>query len=183
MRFKTASLSWTYTSQPRLYRELVANDVPEKKALWDAQSKYRESPKLYIDEDEAKVVREVFQRYVEGREGTRQIANDLNSRGLRRRGRKWHPFHIVKMLHDPKLAGFTTFDEEAYERRRPSSAPVHEQEPFEGKHDAIISESLYEKAKRILAFRKGQINVSRADARVYPLTGVLQCLNGHSSNL
>jgi len=168
-----------YTSQARCRRELIRGGMSDKEATAQAQETWPVTPRLYVDDDEAGVVREIYRRYVEGKEGTRQICNDLNSRGVTRRGMKWHPSQVVDILHDPKPAGWVTFDEEAYEEGRPSSAPVHRQTRYPAKHPAIISTDPYEKAQRLMALRRGQIDTGRADARVYALTGVLKCKNGH----
>ena len=168
-----------YTSQSRLRGQLVKQGLAADDARVEAQKDIPVSPGIIIDEDEAAVVREVFDRYVGLREGARTIVRELNSRGVMRRGRPWHVSQLVKLLHDCKVAGYTTYDETSYQERRPSSAPVHLQARYPGKHQAIISQGLFEQAERLLGLRRRQLSLTPGASRVYPLTGVLLGSCGH----
>jgi len=168
-----------YTSQLRLKKKLIGEGLNPEEALREAQKAVSPVPGIEADEKEAEIVREVYRLYIEERLGTRQIANELNDRGMLRRGAHWHPQYVVKLLRDPKLAGWTTYDEEAYAAGKPSSAPVYKQARYPGLHPPIVTEAEYEKAQRLLDYRKAGFDVARATARTYPLTGVLQDMYGH----
>lgn len=78
-----------YTSQSRLRRQYIAVGLSEDAARVQAQQKIPVSPGLIVDEAEAAMALEIFNRYVARKEGTRAIARDLNDRGVRRRGGVW----------------------------------------------------------------------------------------------
>ena len=168
-----------YTSQSRLRGQLVHQGVAADDARVEAQKRIPVSPGLVVDEEEAKVVLDVYDRYVEQRQGTRIITRELNARGIQRRGSPWHVSQVVKLLHDPKVAGWTTFDEEGYQDGRPSSAAVQKQARYPAKHQAIVSQALFEKAERLLGLRRQQLSLTSDSSRTYPLTGVLKCSHGH----
>ena len=170
-----------YTSQSRMRRELISpgmTDEQVEEANRRAQDKLPRSPWLYIDEAEASIVRSIFDLYEAGH-GVRRVARELNDQGLRRRGLIWHPNTVRKVLHDPKVAGWTTFDEDAYDVGDPSSAPLHQQERYEGKHTAIISRERFERVDEKLKRRAEKLDINRQNTRIYPLTGVLVDVHGH----
>lgn len=58
--------------------------------------------KFYIDEDEATIVREIFNRYASG-EVTADIIRDLNNRRIRTsRGKEFNKNSISRILHDKR---------------------------------------------------------------------------------
>ncbi|NLK26712.1 MAG: recombinase family protein [Euryarchaeota archaeon] len=63
-----------------------------------------------IVENEAEVVREIFQRYCAG-ESMAELAEALNRRGLKtRRNRPWTLYSVRYILHNPAYAGFRRWD-------------------------------------------------------------------------
>ena len=63
-----------------------------------------------IVENEAEVVREIFQRYCAG-ESMAELAEALNQRGLKtRRNRPWTLYSVRYILHNPAYAGFRRWD-------------------------------------------------------------------------
>ena len=74
-----------------------------------------------IDELEAPVVREIFDRYVERRESIGQIARALSEQGVRTRAgtRRWGPSTIWAILRNPAYTG-----QAAYGRRRVTGEPA-----------------------------------------------------------
>ena len=65
---------------------------------------------LKINEEEAKIVKEIFERYVYKGIGTTKIAWDLNDRGIRTKKTKskWVQTSIVRMLKNPIYTGRVT---------------------------------------------------------------------------
>jgi len=169
-----------YTSQSRLHRELRAKGMSDAEATVQAKTQIPEKPGIVIDEEEANVVREIYEMYVNRRVGARTIAQELNSRGILKRGLKWHHQTVRKVLRDPKVAGWVTFDEESYKaRRRHCSIPVHKQEFRDARHESIIDRATWKKAQRILDGRGQQIRGRRQDTRCFPLSGVVTDVHGH----
>jgi site-specific DNA recombinase len=74
-----------------------------------------------IDELEAPIVREIFDRYVERRESIVQIARALSERGVPTRTGtpRWGPSTIWAILHNPAYTGMA-----AYGRRRVTGEPA-----------------------------------------------------------
>ena len=178
--------SYGYASQSREYRERlndglaqgVAKERAEDDALKLACEKFPIAKTWYVDEAEAEVVRLIFHLYLEERLGARRISEELNRRGHRRRGgSKWSPVKVGKIINNPAMAGYTTYDEDAYQRGLPSKKARFRQTLFAGTHTAIISPETWHEAQRL----KTDVNTKRVrtkgspNARVYPLSGVLRC--------
>lgn len=72
----------------------------------------RENKTFLIDEEEATIVRAIFQRYDEGSSQFR-IASDLNKEGVfRKRGGTWSVAQIGRMLDNPTYAGLRLLDDD-----------------------------------------------------------------------
>lgn len=88
---------------------------------------------------------------------------------------------VMHILNNPVYAGYTSYDEAAYERRLPSKLPRHKQKLFEGEHLAIIDPELWHNAQEIKA-TESKISRMRtvhdgdgSTAETFSLTGILQC--------
>jgi site-specific DNA recombinase len=118
-----------------------------------------------VVEEEAKVVRRVFEMYATGRYTCRQIAEVLNGEGYRTRsGRRFSKDGITEMLRNPFYIGKVTYRE----GRR------GEVEVYDGLHEPIVSEGLWEAAARV---RNQQTvrRVLRGEKRPYLLGGIARC--------
>ena len=63
-----------------------------------------------------KIEREIFRLYVDERHGCKRISHRLNDRGWRTRlGYRWTQQAVLKLVRSPLAAGYTYFDEAAYE--------------------------------------------------------------------
>lgn len=173
------SAPYGYTSQSRRCRELILNGILSDNARIQAQQEIPVSPGLIIDEAEAKIVELIFDMYVNKRFGSRTIAKELNERGILRRGKPWVSQYVSKLLRDPKLAGFVTYDEDAYEKGLKAKLPIHKQTRYSGKHEAIISEELFLRAGIFLNEGQRQIVSNLKNARIYPLGPVIFDIHGH----
>ncbi len=139
---------------------------------------------LVINEDEAAVVREVFDRYAHG-EGMMRISDDLNARDIpsKRAGEvqkdgtvvsgKWSAALISRMLHNEAYVGDflmqKTFKDRKFNKRK--NRGELDQYYCTDHHPAIISRETFEKAKQVC--EKKWTHSSRK--QVYPLTGLLTC--------
>lgn len=167
-----------YVSQSLLRREHVAHGMSEDDAERTAVGRCPLSRAWYVEADEAKVVILVFDLYVKQRWGSRRISGELNRRGMRRRGgHLWGANTVSKVINNPAVAGFTSYDEEAYEKGIPSRLPRFRQKLFQGTHPAIIPPETWLAAQEL----KSKVNATRLrtktspHARVYPLVGILKC--------
>lgn len=166
-----------YTSQGRVKREALADGLGPDEAERLAVERCPLSRALYVDAREAEVVRLIFELYLGRRFGTRRIADELNRLGhLRRSGLPWVPTRVGVVINNPVVAGFTSFDEEAYEKGVPSTRPRYRQTLYAGTHEAIIPKERWEEAQRIKdGNAKGLRRKAADEARTYALSGVLRC--------
>ena len=136
---------------------------------------------LEIIEDEAEVVRHIFDLY--GKEGLTpyRIAGKLNRMGLpTSKDSKWTKDTVRWMLRNAHYAGYTVFNQtketqllengEIVTRRL--NQPDEEIIIAEGKHKAIIDRETWEAAKT-LSLRHPRINYKRE--LINPLAGILVC--------
>ena len=116
---------------------------------------------LIVHEEEAVIVKKMFKMYSFGQEGTHTICHKLNEAGHRKRsGKKWDKRVILHMIKNPLYVGKLRWREVVYE----------------GNHDSIISEALFEKAKEIMQGRVEDLNGRRfhnGDERL--LAGIIKC--------
>ena len=113
-----------YFSQTSLMKELMKAGASEDLARTTAKRRMPLTLSLAIHPDEAVIAGVVFLLFSDFHPSTRKVVNGLNTLGLLRRGRPWQPRDVLNLLRDPKVAGWVTFDEEAYQAKRPSSAPI-----------------------------------------------------------
>jgi site-specific DNA recombinase len=122
---------------------------------------------LVIREDEAVLVRKMFRMYVLGREGAHTICHKLNDAGHRKRsGKRWDKRVILHMIKNPLYIGKLRWCEVTYE----------------GNHDGIVSETLFDKAQEIMRERVEELNGRRfQNGQERLLAGIIRCArcNGH----
>ena len=110
--------------------------------------------KIEIDPAQADIVREVFERAVNGESFT-AIAKDLNNRNITRcLGGKWNSQRIRDLLSNEKYLGNALLQKK-YRNNHLEKKLIHNDGQLpkyyaEGTHDAIIDEELFAKAQGIL---------------------------------
>ena len=136
---------------------------------------------LEIIEDQADVVRMVFDLYVNEDKTPYQIACRLNDAGISApKGGKWSRDTIRFMLRNPHYAGYVAFNRT---KRTPVmengqivykhlAQPEEEQIIAEGKQEAIISRDVWTAAQEITA-RHPKVNIERETKN--PYAGVIFC--------
>ena len=116
---------------------------------------------LIIHEDEAVIIKKMFKMYALAKAGTHSICHTLNDAGHRnRRGKKWDKRVILHMIKNPLYVGKLRWKDVIYE----------------GKHDPIISDVLFEKTRAIMQERVQDLNGRRfhnGDERL--LAGIIMC--------
>ena len=116
----------------------------------------RKCPTLAINEEQANYVRMIFNWYVNENVGTQNISNRLNDMGVKSpSGRLWSPDSIRKIIENPVYIGKVTWNERKailvvdngeFRKTRPKTAP-DEYIICDGKHEAIISDELFQLAQ------------------------------------
>ena len=137
--------------------------------------------------EEADVVRTVFKWFCEDGMGVSNICRRLERMGVAAKSGKikWTPGAIYNMLENVHYIGYVRWnwrkvvkiiEDQEVKVLRPH-AKVGEYLIFEGKHDGIISEELFEKAKRI----RGNVPKNKVDTSLKNvLSGLIFCECGHS---
>lgn len=103
--------------------------------------------------------------------GLKAICNDLNARGIRRRGQAWMSSSLQKLLHDPIYIGkhwFNRTDSRA-KRPRPPSEWVAMEAP------AIVPVELFDRVQAGLHERRPTITAPRLVNGPTLLAGVIRC--------
>ena len=135
--------------------------------------------------DQADVVRMVFNWYCNEDIGVTAICRRLESLGLKTKtgGNRWRSYQIFSMLENVHYIGCVRWNwrktikiiEDQEIRKLRPKAKVDEYLIFEGKHDGIISEELFYKARDI----KGQRHRTKQDLTLKnPFSGIMYCKCG-----
>ena len=134
-------------------------------------------------EDEAEVVRLVFDLYTKQDLPPYQIACQLNDMGVKApKGEKWVKDTIRHMIRNPHYAGYVEFNkikttqflENGKVVTKKITQPDEEVIIAEGKHEAIISRETWEKAKAMVA-RNPRVNHEKELKN--PFSGIAVCKN------
>lgn len=135
--------------------------------------------------DEADVVRMVFNWYCNEDIGVTAICRRLEELGIKTKNKcdYWRPYNIFAMLENVHYIGCVRWNwrktikiiEDQEIRKLRPKAKVDEYLIFEGKHDGIISEELFYKARQI----RGKRHRTKQDLTLKnPFSGVMYCKCG-----
>lgn len=135
---------------------------------------------LTVNENEANVVRRIFDLYVNERMGTTRIARMLTKEGvpLYKRLKSWSPTAVMRILKNEKYVGDliqqkTTVDDFLTHK---SSCNRGERIVFRDHHEPIVEREIWERAQKICAMRT---SCERDDPdgryRVSQLSGKVRC--------
>lgn len=119
---------------------------------------HKESRSISVNEEEAEIVRYIFDRYVEGA-GAAVISHELEERGYKtKRGNsEWTQSTIIGIIKNEKYKGDLlmgkTFTVDPISKRRLDNLGEEDQYYIRNHHDAIISEEQFDKAQAILQRR------------------------------
>ncbi|MDD2324999.1 MAG: recombinase family protein [Alphaproteobacteria bacterium] len=131
--------------------------------------------KLDIDPAEAEIVREIFTLYVSGKDapriGMKEIAKNLNSRGLLMRGKEWRVQKVFEVLSSLTYMGLHVFNktDSKTHRTKPESEWVKVPVP------AIIDLVTFEQATKLRGAFSPKRCIPRRETSPHLLTGLLKC--------
>ena len=109
---------------------------------------------LYIIEEEAKIIRYIYERYASGM-GTKALADELNEKGWRTAfGSKFLPSSIIYIIRNEKYKGDLILQKTISVLGR-SHKNVNERPMYyvENAHEPIVSKELWEKAHAVMQSR------------------------------
>ena len=125
-----------------------------------------DSHEIKIQQDEAEIVRHIFNRYCEGA-GSTIIARELTEAGYvpPKGGEKWADSTIRGIIKNEKYKGDVlqgkTFTIDPITHKRMINKGEENKYYIENNHEAIVSAEVYEKAQSILEKRSGAIETGR----------------------
>ena len=147
----------------------------------EVQDGKHKCPTLKIKEDEAAVVRMIYDLYANHDMGKRKIANHLESLGIKPpRGERWSLNGVSAILENIHYTGkvrwnrrrvVTIVDDSEFIKTRPVSS-ADEHLIFEGKHDAIISDELFELVQEK---KRKYTPIQKRKTLRNPFAGILYC--------
>lgn len=136
---------------------------------------------LKINEEEAKIVKEIFESYVYKGIGTTKIAWNLNDRGIRTKKTKskWVQTSIVRMLKNPIYTGrITNKKSEVTDFITGTRKDLPEEEwiTVERPEMRIISDELFNRAQDILAQRSNEFKLNnKREKTEYVFSTLIYC--------
>ena len=136
---------------------------------------------LKINEEEAKIVKEIFENYVYKGMGTTKIAWELNERGIRTKKTKsrWVQTSIVRMLKNPIYTGRVTNKKSEvtdFITGTRKDLPEEEWIVVEKPEMRIISDELFNKAQEILAQRSTEFKLNcKREKTSYVFSTLIYC--------
>ena len=131
-----------------------------------------ETKTLLVNEEEAKIVRYIFKRYIEGM-GAHVIARELEQMGaLTNRGNKsWYDTTVIGIIKNEKYKGDLlqgkTFTVDPISKRRLDNLGEVDQYFMKNHHEPIISEEMWEQAQAILQKRSANHSNAKMDPTKY----------------
>lgn len=136
-----------------------------------------ESNDLEIVEEEAAVIRRIFQMYLNGA-GSVEIAKALNADGLRtQNGKEWTSFRILETIVNEKYMGDCIMGKSVVVKGIKldnDNGTLGQRFYIEDTHEGLVSKEDWQQAQAIRESRIGKRNPERA-AAVYPFTRVIEC--------
>lgn len=136
-----------------------------------------EDNNLVIVEDEAKVIRRIFDMYLKG-VGLSTIAKTLNEEGIRNFvGHAWRPTSVSLILDNEKYMGdsmmgkSTTIDGIRYDNM---DGKYGKRYYMEDTHEGIVSKEVFNQVQQMRLARRNY-KLYRQKRPEYPFTGVVEC--------
>ena len=136
---------------------------------------------LKINEEEAKIVKEIFESYVYKGIGTTKIAWNLNDRGIRTKKTKskWVQTSIVRMLKNPIYTGRVTNKKSEvtdFITGTRKELPEEEWIVVERPEMRIISDELFNKAQELLEQRSNEFKLNnKREKTEYVFSTLIYC--------
>lgn len=129
--------------------------------------------RLAVNPDEAWIIKKIFDMYLENK-GTRAIAEELNSLGIRtRQGAAWYPFPIRGILQNQVYIGNTIWNKTKRNDTKEIKRPEEEWVVKENTHEPIIDREMFSQVQERMK-RKSELG-GRAQSNQYLLSGLLRC--------
>lgn len=141
---------------------------------------------LLIAEDEAEVIRVIFDRYIHSNDGVNGVAKYLNQRGYTKKLRQngtlpgFSASFVKSIIDNPIYMGKIAYGRRRTEKKIGTRNEMHvvaqsEFPMYEGQHEAIISAedwNLAQEKRKVNAYRREKVN---DPTHAHILSGILKC--------
>ncbi|HFJ9387310.1 TPA: recombinase family protein [Bacillus nitratireducens] len=128
---------------------------------------------LKIVEEEAKIVRYIFDLYINGK-GYKAIANKLNHEGYKTKRKKSFSINSIRtIIANPAYAGFIRFNQVENWSKKRRKGKSENTTTVKGTHEPIISLDVWE-TSRIISNQKSH-KPAKTFSGTFPLTTLLRC--------
>ena len=142
-----------------------------------------ENHNLIINEEEAKIVRLTFDKFVNTTMGANGVAKYLNSNGIRKKKYKnsilnlFSAHHIKLILDNEVYCGKIAYGKRKTEKVKGTTKKIYQEKYMlcEGKHEAIVSEELWQKAQEKRKRTGNRYEKTYNLEREHLLSGILKC--------
>ena len=152
-------------------REVITERVRDKMAASRKKGKWVggtvtygyvvDNKRLVVCEKEAKIVRAIFQRFIEI-QAPKLIAGELNAAGYRtRQGKPWRRDHIYRVLNNHTYIGEVKYKDAV----------------CKGEQEAIVTREVWDRSREILKNNRPEEDPRDRQGIIAPLKGILRC--GH----
>lgn len=136
--------------------------------------------RLFVNEEEAEVVRAIFHKYTNEQKGTHVIARELKEEGIQpKRGTVWSNTMILKVLKNEKYAGDLcqkkTITPDFLSHRKKRNEGEEEMVYLENHHIPVIDRVLWERTQRELERRSLTRNNKASQCGRYWCSGIVKC--------
>ncbi|MBO4633647.1 MAG: recombinase family protein [Lentisphaeria bacterium] len=152
-------------------REVIAERIKDKMAASRRKGKWVggnvpfgyvvENKRLVVCADEAKIVRCIFQRFIEI-QAPKLIAGELNAAGYRtRQGKPWRRDHVYRVLNNHTYIGEVKYKDAV----------------CKGEQEAIVTREVWDRTQEIQKSNRKEKDPRDRQGIIAPLKGILRC--GH----
>lgn len=139
------------------FKKVIGYDEERKRTIY--------SKNWDVDEEEAKLVKKIFEMYSSGNYSYLQVAMEINKSGIKTKYKNAFTYTSIKdILKNQTYLGYVY-------------SPRNNYPTAEGNHKPIISEDLFYKVQEIIKERRGTKGRPVAQHRFYLLQGLLYCYN------
>ncbi len=128
----------------------------------------KERPTLEVDQDAAPIVKEIFEKSLRGI-GLKEIAADLNERGITNKGKRWGRTGLHYVLTNEAYTGTAIWGRTTTGDKQPD--PVRAEDAWE----ALVSREVFDKVQNGLQERAPKKQRPARVGSKYLLSGLLRC--------
>lgn len=162
-----------YTTRDKLIQQFRAKGMSQAKAFGRADKETPENKKLYLLEEEAQIIKQMYEAYLKEK-SLRKVVNSFNLRGLKTRQGDWTTTTIRRMLTNPFYLGYITYGKRKADISTGKLRKVDKDKwkIVKGEHKPIVTEKKFKEVQELL--REKTSKPTKSD-KTYLLSGILKC--------